>query len=343
MSSKRSGDETIDEPDAKRVNPGEADWIHVKAIMTNHEAAIIIGKEGAAVSALRENSGARINISEQMKGAIERIITVSGPVEVVAKAYTSIVKLISGEVANELSTELSKTYRLRLAMAHTFLGAIIGTRGSRKSAIQTESGAKLIISEQLLPLSTERSLVVIGNADIIGKALLPIGTHVLEGKERFEHAHSVAYVPVTMYGRYGHPNSYRLVKPHDTMITPYNPYGIAPASFDPPPPATVVPSDATSAQFRPGGPGVPAAGGATQPGQPLTQHIFIPNDMVGAIIGKGGSKINEIRTLSGSHIKINEPDMSRTNERLITISGTGEQNQLALYMLYQRLESEKHR
>jgi heterogeneous nuclear rnp K-like protein 2 len=72
------------------------------------------------------------------------------------------------------------------------------------------------------------------------------------------------------------------------------------------------------------------------PGQPLTQQIFIPNDMVGAIIGKGGAKINEIRQLSGSVIKINEPT-DNSNERLVTISGTQECNQMALYMLYSRL------
>lgn len=77
-------------------------------------------------------------------------------------------------------------------------------------------------------------------------------------------------------------------------------------------------------------------GAAALPGQPLTQQIFIPNDMVGAIIGKGGAKINEIRHLSGSVIKINEPQ-DNSNERLVTITGTQECNQMALYMLYARL------
>jgi transcription antitermination factor NusA-like protein len=63
---------------------------------------------------------------------------------------------------------------------------------------------------------------------------------------------------------------------------------------------------------------------------------------VGCIIGKGGSKINEIRQLSGSHIKIADPH-GDTNERLVTITGTPESNQMALYLLYSRLESEKNR
>lgn len=63
--------------------------------------------------------------------------------------------------------------------------------------------------------------------------------------------------------------------------------------------------------------------------------------MVGAIIGKGGAKINEIRQLSGSVIKINEPQ-DNSNERLVTITGTQECNQMALYMLYSRLGMSKY-
>ena len=74
----------------------------------------------------------------------------------------------------------------------------------------------------------------------------------------------------------------------------------------------------------------------------MTQQIFIPNDMVGAIIGKGGAKINEIRQLSGSVIKINEPQ-DNSNERLVTITGTSECNQMALYMLYSRLGKYRQR
>jgi poly(rC)-binding protein 2/3/4 len=99
------------------------------------------------------------------------------------------------------------------------------------------------------------------------------------------------------------------------------------------------------AQPHPAGPGGPhgPAGPHGQPvpgpamaGAPLTQQIYIPNDMVGAIIGKGGQKINEIRQISGSVIKINEPQ-DNSNERLVTITGTEECNRMALYMLYSRL------
>jgi poly(rC)-binding protein 2/3/4 len=63
---------------------------------------------------------------------------------------------------------------------------------------------------------------------------------------------------------------------------------------------------------------------------------------VGSVIGKAGRKINEIRQKSGSHVKI-EDEMSGAAERLVTIRGLPENNQMALYLLYQRLEEEKAR
>ena len=57
--------------------------------------------------------------------------------------------------------------------------------------------------------------------------------------------------------------------------------------------------------------------------------MSVPNDVVGAVIGKRGAKINEIRQISGATINIMEtgqrkrersPDMDR--ERIIEISGS---------------------
>lgn len=74
-----------------------------------------------------------------------------------------------------------------------------------------------------------------------------------------------------------------------------------------------------------------------------TQEITIPCDMVGCIIGKNGSRISEIRRLSGSRISIARASESEGGERLFTISGTPECNERALYLLYGQLEAERER
>lgn len=65
--------------------------------------------------------------------------------------------------------------------------------------------------------------------------------------------------------------------------------------------------------------------------------------MVGCIIGRKGSKISEIRRLSGSKISIAKDPHDETGERMFTIVGTPEANEKALFLLYNQLESEKER
>ncbi|KAH6918400.1 cytoplasmic protein [Coprinopsis sp. MPI-PUGE-AT-0042] len=76
------------------------------------------------------------------------------------------------------------------------------------------------------------------------------------------------------------------------------------------------------------------------PQQMQTQEIYIPNALVGCIIGKGGSKINEIRHMSASQIKIMEPGTGSggrpapEGERLVVVTGNAPNVQMAIQLLY---------
>ncbi|KAK0561064.1 RNA binding protein, heterogenous nuclear RNP-K like protein [Tilletia horrida] len=115
-------------------------------------------------------------------------------------------------------------------------------------------------------------------------------------------------------------------------------------------PLTVAPGGALDgAVVTPGGglaaPGAPAGatGGAgataVDPANLRTQNISIPSDMVGCIIGKGGSKITEIRRVSGSRISIAKVPHDDSGERMFTIQGTAEANEKALFLLYSQVSS----
>lgn len=294
------------------------------------------------------------------------------------QAFGLIIRTLNNEPMEAPSTPQSKTYPLRLLVPHILIGSIIGKQGVRIREIQDASGARLNASDSTLPLSTERSLVVLGVADAVHIATYYVGQTLVEQlTERFggpaASAYAtrsggpagvvpggmqvVPYVPQPAGGQYGHPDNYRRHN-NQGQRTPANPYGIPYMHGQPPqqqqqqqPQQQAVHyGGAQQPAYSGAGPHQPQQHGAPQshagppqqpmqgmvPGQPLTQQIFIPNDMVGAIIGKGGAKINEIRQLSGSVIKINEPQ-DNSNERLVTITGTQECNQMALYMLYSRL------
>lgn len=285
-----------------------------------------------------------------------------------------IIRTLNNEPLGEASTASSKTYPLRVLIPHILIGSIIGKGGARIREIQEASGARLNASDSCLPMSSERSLVVMGVADAVHIATYYVGSTLLEQlNERFGGPAASAYAtrsgapagsipggmqvvpysPQPASGHYGRPEHYGR---HQER----RPHHMPPAAYPPPhyPHGAAAPNPAMPVQYSgqaapygaaphaqphmPPHVGQPHGGPQAQPmhsgmpGGPLTQQIYIPNDMVGAIIGKGGAKINEIRTMSGSVIKINEPQ-DNSNERLVTITGTEECNRMALYMLYSRL------
>ena len=68
----------------------ESGWIHIRAVITSAEAATVIGKGGENVSVIRKLSGAKCTVSDYQKGAVERILTVSGVVDAAAKVRMSL-------------------------------------------------------------------------------------------------------------------------------------------------------------------------------------------------------------------------------------------------------------
>ncbi len=90
----------------------------------------------------------------------------------------------------------------------------------------------------------------------------------------------------------------------------------------PPPVSTTSPSQIAGGSSGGGGGG-------------LVYELIIPNDLIGCIIGRGGSKINEIRQMSKAQIKISNAE-GGDRERKITISGDVQQIATAKYLINNR-------
>ncbi|XP_026528997.1 poly(rC)-binding protein 4, partial [Notechis scutatus] len=74
--------------------------------------------------------------------------------------------------------------------------------------------------------------------------------------------------------------------------------------------------------------------------QNSSQEFLVPNDLIGCIIGRQGSKISEIRQMSGAHIKIGN-QTEGSSERHVTITGTPVSITLAQYLITACLETAK--
>lgn len=300
--------------------------IQMRALIVTQDASIIIGKGGRHINEIREKSGARATISEAVPGNAERILSVGGPLDAVSKAFGLIVRRINDEPFDVPSVPGSRAVTIRFVVPNSRMGSVIGKAGSKIKEIQDMSGARVQASEAMLPGSTERVLSISGVADAVHIAVYYVGMILVENQERMPA--NTTYRP----GGHGGPVNHHVAggRPSVGAVGPvggaYAPYGAMPPPHHAPP--SVYPSS------------------AHQPGS-QTQQIYIPNGFVGAVIGKGGQKINEIRQASATHIKIMEPGEggqdSSANERLVTITGQPMNIQLAVQLLYRRLEAEKQK
>lgn len=219
-------------------------------------------------------------------------------------------QLMSASPSSPTTMSSSPNTSIRLLISHNLMGSVIGRNGLKIKAIQDQSGARMVASKDMLPQSTERIVEVQGSSEAIGRAIEEIGRCLLEDWERG--AGTVLFHPGVGDERSGRRSSNAGRRYGDT------PNGRGRTSPSPnassPPPTNL-----------------------------RTQNISIPSDMVGCIIGRNGTKITEIRRLSGSKISIAKEPHDETGERMFTIVGTPEANEKALFLLYNQLESEKER
>ncbi|CAD6935641.1 unnamed protein product [Tilletia controversa] len=348
--------------------------ISMRALIITSDASIIIGKQGKHINEIRDKSGARLNISESVSSNPERILTVSGQLDAVSKAFGLIVRKINDEPFDQPSVPGSRAVTIRFIVPNSRMGSVIGKAGSKIKEIQEASGARLTAGEQMLPGSTERVLSISGVADAVHIAVYYVGTILLEHQER--NLQNTSYRPTqagpSQLGARGqsvhtHPRGGPAGFGGGVGVGAGVGVGVGAPPFGgaigggmpagPPVGAGIAPvmGGAIGGGVGMGGGGgsVGSGGGGGGGGNALppnsqTQQIFIPNDLVGCIIGKGGSKINEIRQMSGSHIKIMEPGAGAAaggtgSERLVMITGPPPNIQMAVTLLYQRLEQEKMR
>nr|XP_045005638.1 poly(rC)-binding protein 3 isoform X10 [Jaculus jaculus] len=296
----------------------------IRLLMHGKEVGSIIGKKGETVKKMREESGARINISEG--NCPERIVTITGPTDAIFKAFAMIAYKFEEDIINSMSNSPATSkppVTLRLVVPASQCGSLIGKGGSKIKEIRESTGAQVQVAGDMLPNSTERAVTISGTPDAIIQCVKQICVVMLESPPKgatIPYRPKPASTPVifaggqayTIQGQYAIPHP-DLTKLHQLAMqqTPFPPLG----------------------QTNPAFPGLDASAPAS------THELTIPNDLIGCIIGRQGTKINEIRQMSGAQIKIANATEG-SSERQITITGTPANISLAQYLINARLTSE---
>jgi predicted RNA-binding protein YlqC (UPF0109 family) len=128
----------------------------IRLLMTGKEVGSIIGKGGEIINSIREESGAKIHISD---GSIpERIVTVTGPTEAIFKSFNLICKKLeddgSGSHKSDSGSSSGKSgsVTLRLIVPASQCGSLIGKGGSKIKEIREVTGASVVVRSFFYPL-----------------------------------------------------------------------------------------------------------------------------------------------------------------------------------------------
>jgi len=118
----------------------------LRAIVSSKEAGVIIGKAGKNVADLRDETGVKAGVSKVVQGVHDRVLTVTGNLDGLAKAYAIVAKgLVEGAPQMGMGGVLSSngTHPVRLLISHNQMGTIIGRQGLKIKHIQDASGVQL--------------------------------------------------------------------------------------------------------------------------------------------------------------------------------------------------------
>jgi predicted RNA-binding protein YlqC (UPF0109 family) len=293
MDLKRKGEEKEDKRPRENL-------LAVRILLDMTDAGVVIGKGGANIKQFREESKAHLDIGQSVQGTKERIATLRGSLEQVVQGLRWI--------GSQLATRKVKpgTHAVTLLVLNVHVGAVLGKGGATIKEIRTSSGADIRISKDVIEGSDEKTIKIEGPEAEFARAVEMIALHLQDSVQKAgSRASGILHQPRPLLS----PMAAQLMQ-----------YPAAAAAFGAP---------VGYSEF-----GVPlglAPLGAPPQGIGSGREsvvMQVPENLVGSVIGRGGSTINSIRQRSGANVVVDKRQSSGEN-RTITITGTKQQSDWA--------------
>lgn len=312
--------------------------ITYRILVSRREAGAIIGKEGSNITTIREKYDIKAGVSKVIDGCIDRILTVNGMVDKMSSALIAIaqsvldanistIKECEANGSNPLrlinydylplkpltqrpsyqDVDYNTTLFLRILIPNSQIGTLIGKGGIRIKSIQETNNIKMVASKDFMENSNERLIELQGTSTNLKNALDEISRYLLTDYQ--------STVPTNYY------------IPCAPLENPkFNPNYINGRRNYHPTTQSLIDSRNNS-------------------GKEIIKKISFPNEYIGALIGKRGSRIQEIRVLSQCAVAIENENLSGVdeNDREITLVGTKGSVEKAIDLLNMYYEREQKR
>lgn len=182
------------------------------------------------------------------------------------------------------------------------LGPVIGKGGATISQIRNNTQANIHIGNECIGGSTQKEIRITGEYGAVHEAIKSVISYLAEGRSPVR----MPYVPQGGGGNYGPPGQFR----GGPGGPRYHPRG-------------------DNRQHQGGQEG----NGAVPFGLQTEMVIMVPNAIIGKIIGRGGSSINQIRSQSGAKIIVAPKEDGVEQDRRITITGERQSRNIACNMI----------
>ncbi|CAI9752994.1 unnamed protein product [Fraxinus pennsylvanica] len=307
----------------------------------------VIGKGGNIVKALREETQAKITVSDSVPGSDERVIIIFSPSDKRAKGYNDnkdgedrpaekeddvmkphcaaqdallkvhdrIAEEDLGGAGNENEDETVIT--ARLLVPNNVVGCLLGRKGDVIQRLRSETGANIrVLPADHLPtcaMRTDELVQISGKSAIAKKALYEVSTllHQNPRKDKPPSGFSASHVSQ------GFPPGPPLANMRPPGNAPWPRHDIDSHSL---------PSMTWKGEYgnRPSGyghddfDGVPPPHGREAPSE-FTMKILCSAEKIGSVIGKGGFNVKQLQQETGASIHIESASVV-LDERVIRVS-----------------------
>ncbi|KAF3550007.1 hypothetical protein DY000_02010418 [Brassica cretica] len=315
----------------------------------------LIGKGGAVVRALQNETGASIKVSDPTHETEERIVVISARENLERRHSLAqdAVMCVHNRIV-EIGFEPSAAVVARLLVHSPFIGRLLGKGGHVISEMRRATGASIRVfaKDQATKYESQHDEIVqiIGNVKTVQDALFQITSRLREamfpGRIPFP---GMGGPPPPFMGPYPEPPPPFGPRPYpaspDRYHSPVGPYHErhchGPGFDRPPSPMSWTPQPPIDG--HPGGmvPDVnhgyalrnEPIGGENMAMTSANVEIVVPQAYLGHLYGDNCSNLNYIKQVTGANVVVHDPKAG-TTEGLVVVSGTSDQAHFAQSLLH---------
>jgi len=285
----------------------------MRLYMNHKQACQAIGRNGWNIKNLRDETSAKITVTS--KEHSNRVMTIQSKKSVAMKAIQRLAEILESEMNSYGASNRLVPISITLIIPKNICGLIIGKKGETLKDLRVKSGAQIVMSADCLPKSDERTCRLTGSNFAVVAAIdliveIIIKAAIQEGKGEWKGTPSSQIVPYDPKNdgkeKERDEKDDKIVKLATAFLTANN---MIESQFEYKP----IELDDQSQELR------------------------VPTKHIGAVMGRGGKRINDVRMMSGCKVKIEREDGSGI--RRITLTGDSAKIVMATYLINQMISS----